>query len=132
MPAIAVAMANMKVVVPMLEWMGSMAALSLEEADWQQRRIRKLMTPTANWNEKLTSYVMVSWLSYLQHSQPHGDKAKPGVDAVQVRSACMVLPHPDSKEAQHHAWDAEQVEQDVQELSPDLAAAAAWPMHNNC
>ena len=48
MPAIAVAMANMKVVVPMLEWMGSMAALSLEEADWQQRRIRKLMTPTAN------------------------------------------------------------------------------------
>ena len=132
MPAIAVAMANMKVVVPMLEWMGSMAALSLEEADWQQRRRRKLITPTANWNGKLTSYVMVSWLSYLQHSQPHGDKTKPGVDAVQVRSACMVLPHPDSKEAQHHAGDAEQVEQDVQELSPDLAAAAAWPMHNNC
>ena len=48
MPATAVAMASMKVVVPMLEWKGSMAALSLEEAGLQQRRRRKLITPSAN------------------------------------------------------------------------------------
>jgi hypothetical protein len=48
MPAIAVAMANMKVVVASVEWMGSVAALNLEETDWQQRRRRKLMTPSAN------------------------------------------------------------------------------------
>ena len=48
MPAIAVAMANTKVVVPSVEWMGSMAALNLEETGWQQRRRKKLITPTAN------------------------------------------------------------------------------------
>ena len=46
-PAIAVVMASMKVVVPTLEWMGTMADLTLEE-DLQQRRRRKLKTPTKN------------------------------------------------------------------------------------
>ena len=46
-PAIAVVMASMKVVVPTVEWMGTMADLNLEE-DLQQRRRRKLKTPNRN------------------------------------------------------------------------------------
>ena len=52
MPAMAVVMARMKVVVPTVEWMGTMADLNPEE-DLQQRSRRKVKTPAKNCNKEL-------------------------------------------------------------------------------
>ena len=125
MPATAVAMARVKVVVARLWWAGSMAVLNVEDADWQQSRRRKLMTPSASCKEYLTGCLAAVWLTHLYCSQAHGHQTKPGVNAVQMRTSGLVLPHPDRQEAQHHAGDAQQVEQDVHELAADLETTAA-------
>ena len=67
MPAMQVATAKRKVVVPRLEWIGAMEALKEAVAEEQQLRRRKVKVPETNWRRNMPMVARPSqeWMLYM-------------------------------------------------------------------
>ena len=67
MPAMQVATARRKVVVPRVEWMGTMEDLNEAVAEEQHMRRRKEKTPEQNWRRNIPMVVRPSqeWMLYM-------------------------------------------------------------------
>ena len=67
MPAMQVATARRKVVVPRLEWIGAMEDLKEAVAEEQQLRRRKVKVPKQNWRRNMPMVARPSqeWMLYM-------------------------------------------------------------------
>ena len=67
MPAMQVATARRKVVVPRLEWIGAMEDLKEAVAEEQQLRRRKVKVPKQNWrrNMPMVARPIQEWMLYM-------------------------------------------------------------------